>query len=135
MCSLWNRPVKLFVIMCSVSSERKIPFRVCNRTVWFWHIIAYSIKLNTHKAMQLSLIHIWLLQDLCDENDKHKPFGVKTILLCSDFQQILPVVPHGSRATLIENFDFDVMVQVSWSTKVFVIWLVTWHLNLSLIHI
>ena len=44
-----------------------------------------------------------LLQDLCDENDKHKPFGVKTILLCGDFRQILPVVPHGSRATLIEN--------------------------------
>ena len=43
------------------------------------------------------------MQDLCDENDKLKPFGGKTILLCSDFQQILPVIPHGSRGTLIEN--------------------------------
>ena len=46
---------------------------------------------------------VYKRQDLCDENDKHKPSGVKTILLCGDFRQILPVVPHGSRATLIEN--------------------------------
>jgi hypothetical protein len=44
-----------------------------------------------------------LLQNLGDENDKHKPFGGKTILLGGDFRQILPVIPHGSRATLIEN--------------------------------
>ena len=44
-----------------------------------------------------------LLRDLCDENDKRKPFGGKTILLCSDFRQILPVIPHGSRGTFIKN--------------------------------
>ena len=33
-----------------------------------------------------------LLRDLCDEDDKHKPFGGKTILLCGDFWQILPYV-------------------------------------------
>ena len=27
----------------------------------------------------------------------------KKILLCGDFQQILPVIPHESRGTLIEN--------------------------------
>ena len=27
-----------------------------------------------------------LLRDLCDENDKRKPFGGKTILLCGDFR-------------------------------------------------
>lgn len=43
-------------------------------------------------------------RDLCtDQNDKEKPFGNKTFLLCGDFRQILPVVPHGSRAALIEN--------------------------------
>ena len=40
---------------------------------------------------------------LCDENDKRKPFGGKTILLYGDFRQILPVIPHESRGTLIEN--------------------------------
>ena len=44
-----------------------------------------------------------LLRDLCDENDKHKPFGGKTILLCGNFFQILSVIPHQSRGTLIEN--------------------------------
>lgn len=44
-----------------------------------------------------------ILRDLCDENDKHKALGGKTILLCGDFRQILPVIPHGSRGTLIEN--------------------------------
>ena len=44
-----------------------------------------------------------LLRDLCDEYDKRKPFGRKTILLCSDFQQNLPVITHGSRGTLIEH--------------------------------
>ena len=43
------------------------------------------------------------LRDLCDENDKRKPFGGKIILLCGDFWQILPVIPHGSRGTLIQN--------------------------------
>ena len=45
-----------------------------------------------------------LLRNLCHENDKSKPFGAKTTLLCSDFRQILPVIPHGSRGTLIENY-------------------------------
>ena len=44
-----------------------------------------------------------LLRDLCHENDKRKPFGGKTIILCSDFRQILPVIPLESRGTLIEN--------------------------------
>ena len=44
-----------------------------------------------------------LLRYLCDENDKLKPFGGITILLCGDFWQILPVIPHESRGTLIEN--------------------------------
>lgn len=45
-----------------------------------------------------------LLKDLCtNPDDKQKPFGGKTLLLCGDFRQILPVVPHGSRAILIEN--------------------------------
>jgi PIF1 helicase. len=44
-----------------------------------------------------------LLRDLCHENDKRKPFGGKTILLCGDLRQILPVIPHESRGTLIEN--------------------------------
>jgi len=45
-----------------------------------------------------------LLRDLCtNEMDKKKTFGGKPVLLCGDFRQILPVVPHGSRATLIEN--------------------------------
>ena len=32
-------------------------------------------------------------------NSKH----LKKKLLCGDFRQILPVIPHGSRGTLIEN--------------------------------
>ena len=44
-----------------------------------------------------------LLRDLCAENDKRKPFGGKTILLCGYFQAIFPVIPHGSGGTLIEN--------------------------------
>lgn len=45
-----------------------------------------------------------LLRDLCtDVQNKNKLFAGKTMLLCGDFRQILPVVPHGSRAVLIEN--------------------------------
>lgn len=45
-----------------------------------------------------------MLRDLCtNEINKAKIFGGKTLLLCGDFRQILPVVPHGSRAVLIEN--------------------------------
>ena len=47
--------------------------------------------------------HRQILRDLCDENDKRKPFGGKTILLCDDFRQILPLIPHESRGALIEN--------------------------------
>ena len=43
------------------------------------------------------------LRDLCHENYKLKPFGGKTILLCGDFRQILPVIPHVSCGTSIEN--------------------------------
>ena len=45
-----------------------------------------------------------LLRDLCDENDKRKPFGGKTILLCDDFRKILPVIPYESHGTLFENY-------------------------------
>lgn len=42
-----------------------------------------------------------LLRDLCtDVINKNKPFGGKPMFLCGDFRQILPVVPHGSRAHL-----------------------------------
>ena len=44
-----------------------------------------------------------LLRDLCDVSDKRKLFGGKTILLCGEFRQILPVIAHESRGTLIEN--------------------------------
>jgi PIF1 helicase. len=44
-----------------------------------------------------------LLRDLCDENDKRKPFGGKAILLCGNFWQILPIILLESRGTLIEN--------------------------------
>ena len=50
-----------------------------------------------------SFKNLRLFRDQCDENDKRKQFGGKTILLCGDFRQILPVIPHGSRGTLIEN--------------------------------
>ena len=40
------------------------------------------------------------MQYLCGENDKRKPFGGKTVPLCSDFQKILPVIPRGN---FIEN--------------------------------
>ena len=41
-----------------------------------------------------------LLQDIM-ENDR--PFGGKVIVLGGDFRQVLPVVPHASRATAIKN--------------------------------
>lgn len=41
------------------------------------------------------------LNDLC--GTQTKLFGGKTILLCGDFRQTLPVVPHGTRVSLIEN--------------------------------
>lgn len=45
-----------------------------------------------------------LLRDLCtDPNNKSMLFGGKTVLLCGDFRQILPVIPHGSRVDLVEN--------------------------------
>lgn len=44
-----------------------------------------------------------LFRDLSVNENRHKLFGGKTILLCGDFRQILPVIPHGSRVTLIEN--------------------------------
>lgn len=41
-----------------------------------------------------------LLKDLC-KNDKL--FGGKTILMCGDFRQTLPVISHATRVSLIEN--------------------------------
>lgn len=37
------------------------------------------------------------------QQNKNKIFAGKTVLLCGDFRQILPVVPHGSREVLIEH--------------------------------
>lgn len=44
-----------------------------------------------------------LLRDFSENDNKNKLFGGKTILMCGDFRQILPVIPHGSRSILIEN--------------------------------
>ncbi|XP_046808269.1 ATP-dependent DNA helicase PIF1-like [Lucilia cuprina] len=44
-----------------------------------------------------------LLRDLSTNANRNTLFGGKTILLCGDFRQILPVIPHSSRTTLIEN--------------------------------
>ena len=55
----------------------------------------------SRRHLQVLKIIDRLLRDLCDEYDK--PFGGKTILLCSDFRQILPVIPHESSGTSIEN--------------------------------
>lgn len=45
-----------------------------------------------------------LLKDVCsDEQRKALPFAGKTVLLCGDFRQILPVMTHGTRSTLIQN--------------------------------
>ena len=44
-----------------------------------------------------------LLRDLCHEHDRRKPFGGKTILMCGNFRQILPVIAHESCGALIEN--------------------------------
>jgi len=41
-----------------------------------------------------------LLQDIMGNNI---PFGGKIIILSGDFRQVLPVVPHGSRASTIQN--------------------------------
>lgn len=55
--------------------------------------------------VQLLKILDKLLKDLCTvEENKTKLFGGKTMLLCGDFRQILPVVPRASRAILIENY-------------------------------
>ena len=61
--------------------------------------IASLIIIDEVSMCPLQVLNIRLLRDLCDENDKRKPFGRKTILLCGDFQQILPVIPHESRGT------------------------------------
>lgn len=44
-----------------------------------------------------------LLRDLSVNANRNKLFGGKTIFLSGDPRQILPVVPHGSRVTIIEN--------------------------------
>jgi hypothetical protein len=41
-----------------------------------------------------------LLREIMDEE---LPFGGKVLLLGGDFRQCLPVVPHGSRATIVES--------------------------------
>lgn len=42
-----------------------------------------------------------LLQDLC--NAKDVPFGGKVVLYGGDFRQVLPVLPHASKAAVVEN--------------------------------
>lgn len=46
-----------------------------------------------------------LFQDLANTrtNTSSLPFAGKLVLLCGDFRQTLPVVPHGSRSTTVEN--------------------------------
>nr|XP_015922387.3 ATP-dependent DNA helicase PIF1 [Parasteatoda tepidariorum] len=44
-----------------------------------------------------------LLRDIASNGDKEKLFGEKTVLLCGDFQQTLPVVPHSGRAGIVES--------------------------------
>lgn len=51
---------------------------------------------NTHALMCINR----LLKDIMD-NDI--PFGGKVIVLGGDFRQVLPVVPHASRQTIIQN--------------------------------
>ena len=31
------------------------------------------------------------------------PFGGKIFLLCGDFRQVLPVIPHGAHTAIVEN--------------------------------
>ncbi|XP_042009044.1 uncharacterized protein LOC121757585 [Salvia splendens] len=38
---------------------------------------------------------------VCSESSMHKPFGGKTIVFGSDFRQILPIVPKGSRQNIV----------------------------------
>jgi len=35
--------------------------------------------------------------------DNDVPFGGKTIVLGGDFRQVLPVIPHASRASTVQN--------------------------------
>lgn len=44
-----------------------------------------------------------LLRDLMREENKELLFGGKVVLLCGDFRQTLPVVPHAGPATIIEQ--------------------------------
>lgn len=37
-----------------------------------------------------------LLKDICGNENRDKLFGGKNILMCGDFRQTLPVVPHGT---------------------------------------
>ena len=41
-----------------------------------------------------------LLRELTCENI---PFGGKIFVLGGDFRQVLPVMPHGSQTTIVEN--------------------------------
>lgn len=76
-----------------------------------------SIKANSSRAQKIKnaslfivdetsmcplygLMVIRLMKDIC-QNDQL--FGEKTILLCGDFRQTLPVISHGTRVNLIEN--------------------------------
>jgi len=51
---------------------------------------------NMHSLMYINC----LLKDIMD-NDV--PFGGKTIVLGGDFRQVLPVIPHASRASTVQN--------------------------------
>lgn len=43
------------------------------------------------------------LRDIADLSNRNNPFGGKTVLMCGDFRQTIPVVPHAGRARTIES--------------------------------
>ncbi|KAF8805153.1 DUF889-domain-containing protein, partial [Phlegmacium glaucopus] len=53
--------------------------------------------LMTHRHCFEALDHTF--QDL---RNCHKPFGGLTMIFGGDFQQILPVIPKGSRADIVD---------------------------------
>lgn len=95
----------------TVHSRFKLPLKLTESSVSF-------LKVNSKEAeiIKAARLIIWdeapmanvyalmcvdrLLKDLMD-NDV--PFGGKVIVLGGDFRQVLPVVPHASRQTIVQN--------------------------------